>query len=138
MVFTTATSSLITDLAGNTLEIIFSKLKQEKKELKLQIQELHYNGVSTGEISKTALQYEWSTDKVGNIKELEEKAAVGSLKIDGHYDAKKNITKIKKKLKEREDDDSGDDDDKEETKESLPGLVIISLTTDKGKVDVSY
>ncbi|MCR4306713.1 MAG: right-handed parallel beta-helix repeat-containing protein [Candidatus Yonathbacteria bacterium] len=135
-VSTTATRSLITDEAGNTLEIMFKKLKQEKHEIKLEIQGISYNGVPV-EISKTALQYEWSVDKQGNLKEFEQKMTIGDSKIEAHYDAKKNVTKIKKKLEEREDDNS-DDDDKEETKESLPGLVIINLTTDKGRVEVSY
>ncbi len=128
VVSTTATSSAITDEAGNTLEIIFSKLKQEKKEIKSQIQELRYNGISTGEIPKTTLQYEWSLNKNGIIKELEEKATAGKLKTEGHYDAKKNATKIK----------TDNDDDKKKNQEILPGLVIINLITDKGKIITSY
>jgi len=127
------TSSLITDEAENTLEIIFRKLKQEKHELKLEVQELRYNGVLRSEIPKTTLQYEWSVDKAGNIKELEEKITSGVLEISGHYDAKKNITRIKTKVKSWESsDDSG------YKKEILSGLVIIGFTTDKGTIEVSY
>jgi parallel beta-helix repeat protein len=127
---TTATSTTITDEAGNILQVIFKKFKQEGKEIKMKIQELRYNGVSVGELSKAVLEYEWSLDKTGKLKKLEEKATIGNLKVEGHYDAKKNITKIEKKLKE--------DDDKGETKEVLSGLVIIRLMTDKGKVGVNY
>lgn len=126
-VSTTATSSLITDEAGNTLEIIFKKFRQEKRELKLEIQALRYNGVSTSTTAKTALQYEWSADKTGNIKELEEKVTVGTLNVDGHYNAQKNLTRIEQKAK-----------DGKENKKTSPGLVVIGLTTDEGRIGVSY
>lgn len=114
----TATSSLITDEAGNTLQIVFKKLKQEGKELKVEMQEIRHNGISAGMLPKTVLEYEWSTDKTGKLKELEEKTTIGSQKIEGHYDAKKNVTKIEKK--------------------TLPGLVIIGLKTENGSLIISY
>lgn len=127
---TVATSTIITDEAGNTLEIIFSKLKQEKKEIKAEIHELRYNGVSTGKIPKTVLQYEWSLDKTGKIKELEEKATVDKAKTEGHYDIKKNVTRIKKKTEK----ESGG----KEIKETLTGLVVINIRTNNGGVSVNY
>lgn len=129
-VLTTATSSTVTDEAGNTLEVIFKKLRQEKHELKLEIQALRYNGVLGGDIPKTALQYAWSLDKAGNLKELEEKVSVGASTIESHYDAKKNVTRIRKKLKE---DIKGD---KEKIEELLPRLVIVKLMTEKGEVKI--
>ena len=131
-VLTTATSSLITDEAGNTLQIIFKKLKQKGKEIKVEIQELRYNGVSTGETSKTVLQYEWSIDRDGKIKVLEEEVTTGPEAVQGHYSAKKNVTKIEEKTKGR-----GERGEKEK-KKTLPGLVIIGLATDGGKVYTNY
>ncbi|MCX6788117.1 MAG: hypothetical protein NT108_03080, partial [Candidatus Kaiserbacteria bacterium] len=128
----TATSTTIADESGNTLQIVFKKLKQEGKELKLEIQELRYNGAPAGTIPKTVLHYEWSTDKLRGVKELEEKATVGPLTIEGHYDAKKNATKIEEKVKGRE------DKDEKESKKILPGLVLIKLSTEEGKIGMSY
>ncbi|MDO8482023.1 MAG: hypothetical protein Q7S75_02995 [bacterium] len=132
IVSTTATSSTITDEAGNTLEIILKKLKQEKKELKIEIQGLRYDGVSTGKLPKAVLEYKWSTDKTGKIKELEEKGAAGRLTIEGHYDAKKDVTKIEQSVK----GEKGRNE--KENKETLPGLVIIEIKTEKGSVHVAY
>lgn len=129
-VLTTATSTTITDEAGNTLQIIFKKFKQEKYEFKLELQTLIYNGVFTSAPKDIKLQYEWSTDKMGELKELEEKATVGSLKIEGHYSAKKNATRIDEKVKDRE--------GKKENKKTLPGLVVISLTTNEGEIGIHY
>ncbi|MHB8710382.1 MAG: lipase/acyltransferase domain-containing protein [Minisyncoccota bacterium] len=135
-VSTTATSTTITDEAGNTTQVIFKRFKQKKHEIKLELQELRYNGVSAGNLPKTMLKYEWSADKTGKIKELEEKVVIGSLKIEGHYDARKNVTKIEKKLKKK--DRESDNDNEKETKETLPGLVIINLATEKGTANANY
>ncbi len=129
---TTATSSLITDEAGNTLEIVFKRNKQEGKELKIEVQELRYNGVLTTEIPKTVLQYEWSVDKTGKLKELEEKAIMGPLTVSGHYDAKKDMTRIEEKTK------GAEGKGEKESKKILLGLVVISLTTTDGKIGMSY
>ena len=56
------------------------------------------------------------------------------MKISAHYDAKKNVTSIEKKLKENE----LGNEDKDEVKEILSGLVIIKLTTENGKVGIVY
>ena len=114
----TATSSTVTDEAGNTLEIVFGKLEQGGKQIKIKIQELRYNGVSTGKLSKVMLEYEWSVDKTDALKELQEKATVGALKVSGHYDAKKNTTRI--------------------GKNTGPGLVIVGIRTENGDVSPDY
>lgn len=129
-IFSAIRSTTITDESGNTLEITFNKLKQEGNEIKTEIQTLAYNGVSTSEIQKIALQYEWSTDKAGNLKELEQKATAGSFKVEAHYDAKKNTTTIKKKMKES--------DDEKEIKETFVELRILKLVTENGIVRVDY
>ena len=91
------------------------------------------NSVSTSTIPKTTLQYEWSTDKQGNLRELEQKATVGALKIEAHYDAKKNVTISEKKVMENEGDING-----KEIKEVLLGLVIIGIKTEKGIITINY
>lgn len=117
-VVTTETSSVVTDEAGNTLEVIFKKFNQKGKQVKVEIQELLYNGVSAGESPKTVLHYEWSVDKTGALKELEEKATIGALKVEGHYSAKKEATKV--------------------GKETKPGLVIFGVKTEKGVITINY
>lgn len=98
----------------------------------------NYNGISTSTIHKTTLQYEWSTDKVGNIKELEQKATVRAMKIESHYDAKKNITTIKESLGGIEDESIHGDDKNKEIKVTLSGLVVVGIKTEKGSLMVDY
>ena len=66
------------------------------------------------------------------LKELQEKATVGPLKIQGHYDAKKNVTRIDEKVK------GSEDKNEKEKKKTLPGLVIIGISTDEGKAVINY
>lgn len=137
-VSTTATSTRITDQGGNILQLTYSKKSQEKNEIQFGIRELRYNGVSAGTIPKTVLQYEWSTDKSGKFKELEQAATIGSLKIEAHYNAKKNVTEIQRSSGEGQDDHREDIKEKSDVKEILPGMVIIKILTAKGNATVSY
>lgn len=132
IVSSTATSTTISDEAGNTLHIIFNKFKTQNRGIKLGIQELRYNGISATESASSVLQYEWSVDKSGMLKAIEERAAVGALKLQGHYDAKTNMTDIEETFRGRK----GEDEKK--TKKSLPGMAIIKFSTDKGKITVTY
>ena len=60
---------------------------------------------------------------------MEQKVTTGTITVEAHYDAKKNVTRIKKKVS------SGEDD---ETKETFLGLRILKLVTEKGVVKVEY
>ncbi len=121
---TIATSSLLADQGNNTLQITYSQNTQSGHQLNVQIQGLSYNGVSTNELSQTVLQYEWSTDKTGSFKELEELVTSGTQSIQAHYNAKKNATQIQNTT-------TGD-------AKTLPGLVILRATTNKGKIILDY
>ncbi len=57
--------------AGNTAKLFFKKLKQEGKEIKVEVGTIQYNNQSIIELPETELKYEWSIDKDGTIKELE-------------------------------------------------------------------
>lgn len=125
-VSTTATSSTVTDEAGNTLKIIFKKFKREKGELKLEIQELRYNGTPAGVAPRNALQYEWSAGKAGNVSELEQEARTGLSKTEAHYSAKRNATRIEEEKKGRDNE------------KILPGLIVVGLKTEKGNIIIDY
>lgn len=54
------------------------------------------------------------------------------MKINGHYDAKKNVTKVEEKMKD------GEGKGEKEDKKILSGLAVVSLATEKGNINVSY
>lgn len=152
-VVNTATTSLISDEVGNTLKVLLSKSKEEKKEVKLQINRLIYNDISASNTPKTLLKYEWSNDKLGKIKEFEEEITIGTLTVKGHYDVKNNVTIIERIVRkdikedgdnEREDKNVKNDDtlklnkSEKKTKETRTGLVVIGVRTNKGIISESY
>lgn len=100
--------------------MFFSRFKQEKDETKLSISSISYDTASTTAIQAT-VQYEWSTDKAGNLKELEQKVTTDAQTIEAHYRAKKNSTTIERKPANK----TKDKDDNPESKETLSGLRIL-------------
>ncbi|MBI5077949.1 MAG: hypothetical protein HZB11_01095 [Candidatus Yonathbacteria bacterium] len=119
----------IKDEAGNTTKLVFSKLKQEGKEIKAELKSIQYNNNPAIELPETDSKYEWSVDKnTGEIKELEQKLDVKDMfEVKAKYGHEKNETEIKIKK-----------NGEEETKQTLPRLVIIKLTTKSGVLILEY
>ncbi len=59
--------------AGNTAKFFFKKLKQEGKEIKAGFGTIQYDNQPIIELPETEIKYEWSLQKDGTIKELEQK-----------------------------------------------------------------
>lgn len=79
--------------------------------------------------SEAELKYEWSLNKDETIKKLEQKIEVEDrFKIKAKYNHQKDETRIKIKYKE----------DEKKIEYTLPGLVIIKLTTKSGNLDFEF
>ncbi len=111
---------ILSDEAGHTLKLFFDELKQSGKEIKARLTEIQYDGGTI--IKKSAiLNYQWSLNKDGTIKELEQKIDIGKEKIQVKYNFNKNETNIK----------NGQD-------VILPGIIIVKLTTKSGILSLTY
>jgi len=78
---------------------------------------------------KNKVEYIWKKDKDGSIKELEQKIEVKKdFNIHAKYNKKKDETKISIENK----------DHHKNIKETKQGMVIIKLTTKKGKLEFEY
>jgi hypothetical protein len=77
---------------------------------------------------------QWSLNKDGSLKELEQKIEVGKGKdkeeVQAKFDVKRNETTIKVKEKGKDDDDA--------KKVVKPGLVLLRMATDKGKLVIEF
>ena len=77
----------------------------------------------------TTKKYEWSGDKSGDIKELEQDMTVGRgpsrFQVKAKYEAMKNQTTIRQ---------SG----QENVSVTLPGLVLLRMATRGGSIVVEY
>lgn len=115
----------IQDAAGNKL-VLVEKVKMEGKEIKVDVQSLQYNddAVITVDAEK---KFSWSLNKDDSIKELEQKMIVGKhdkQKVEAEYNLKKNQTKIESK--------------NPKSKETLPGMVLLKMSTNNGSLVISH
>jgi len=119
----------IKDEAGNTTKLIFEKLEHKGKEIKAELESVQYNASDIINFPKTELKYEWSLDKKTNrIKELEQRIKVkNNFDIKAKYNHRRDETNIAIKLPGHE-----------EQKQTLPGTVIIKLTTKSGTLGFEY
>ena len=137
---TTATSSTITDQAGNTTQLLFSKYKVKPRKIELVINKIIQNGavVSTSTIPLT---YKWNILGTGvstTIKTLASFVKTSSTSVETHYRPKKDETIIMTIPIDLDDNDSDDDCDLRPTREKLEGAHIIKLRIADGKVSVGY
>ncbi len=118
---------VIADKAGNTL-VLKEKVKAEGKQIKVKVVSLQYNGGSVITPVKAKKSFEWSTDKSGAIKELEQKMEVGKgaakQEVKAKFEAKKNQTTIKTEGSEH--------------KAVLPGMVLLKMATSNGSLVIEY
>lgn len=119
----------ITDLAGNTL-VLVEKVRKKGHELKAHVVSLQYNSGTPIMAPKNKKGFEWSENKDSSLKELEQELEVGKDKgrqeLSAKFNSKDNQTIIKL------------DAPKQETKVVKPGLVLLRLATDKGRLIIEY
>ena len=84
-------------LTENIHNSVFSKFKQEGKEIKAELKNLQYNDALSAELPKTELKYEWSIDKkTGEINELEQEIDTEyRFSAKAKYNRQKNETEVK-------------------------------------------
>ena len=139
-VCTSTTSSLITDQAGNTTELLFSKYKIKPKKIELTISGIKQNGVLIS-TSTIPLSYKWNILNTGTsttIKTLASYTKSATSSVETHYRPKKNQTIVMTTPVDLDDTDDGDDVDIRPTREKLSGVRVIQLKVSGGKVIIGY
>jgi hypothetical protein len=118
----------IQDEAGNTAKLVFEKIKQHGKEIKAESKSVQYNNGEIINLPKTELKYEWSLNKDGTVKELNQR-----IKVEGQFDIKAKYNHKNDKTKINIKQENG-----EELEQALPGLVIVKLITKSGVLEFKY
>jgi len=136
-VFTTSTSTTITDVSGNTLRIPFLQNKEKNRRVVLAFNTLVYNGSITT-VATTTLKYKWNTNKKGEYTMFAAYIKTASSTLEAHYQPKKNSTIVMTKPTDLDDSDNDDEPDDRPVKQKLPGMVVPGVQTQKGKIDVNY
>jgi hypothetical protein len=139
MVVTTEKSSKITDEAGNTTELIFSKYKVKKNKIELVISSIKQNGATISN-SPIPLSYKWNIEgkKKPVFKTLASYVKTQTETIETHYRPKKNQTIIMTKPKVLDDEDDCNDIDQRPTKEKLTGVHTVELRVENGTIKTEY
>ncbi|MCZ7357786.1 MAG: DUF2341 domain-containing protein [Candidatus Methanoperedens sp.] len=115
------------DISDNSLVLVL-KHKTEGKETKIEIVSMQYNSEAIIETAKNTIQAQYSEEKNGMFKELEQKIEVDKLlKAETKYNAKKDETEIKVKM-----------EGEKEQKENRAGNVILELFTENGILKLRY
>ncbi len=111
------------DQAGNSLELVL-KVKKDGHEVKMEVVSLRYNGAAVVTLTGNSAKFEWSAEKNGTLKELEQQVRAGksTTKVEAKFEGKKNQTTIKSR----------------ETKTAQSGLVLLRMATANGELSVEY
>lgn len=118
----------IQDEVGNATKLYFDGTKQKGKQIKIELKSVQYNDGAVINLPKIDLKYEWSLNKDGVVKELNQRIKVeGQFDIKAKYNHQKNETEIKIKLQNQE-----------EQRQIFPGIKIIKLITGSGKLNFGY
>lgn len=120
----TGESATLKDEANNMTVVTFAK-NEAGKQIKFEMKSLAYDGIAALPFFAT-LNYEWSLEKTGDVKMLNELAVVGGIQVQAHYLAKDNATVITKT------------ENSVTTSETKSGLVVLRLVTEKGSVKINY
>jgi len=113
----------IKDEAGNTTMLSFGKFTQEGKEAHVALEQVAYSTTSRTIFPQNEIQYEWSLEKNGTIKKLEQHVSVkGQADARADYDHKTNQTMLT----------IG------KTSQQFPGLLVIGLETKTGQLILKY
>ncbi|MFZ3060713.1 MAG: DUF2341 domain-containing protein [Candidatus Methanoperedens sp.] len=118
---------VLADKAGNSLVLVL-KHKKEGKEVKVEVLSTQYNDQTVINAVENKMQAEYSEDKNGLLKELEQAIeAKKRFEAGAKYSAKKNESEIKVKL-----------DGQKEQKETISGIATLELLTEKGGLKLRY
>ena len=131
------TTVTVRDEAGNTTAFVYTeRLPSSKGRDTLTLRALAYNGATTT-LSSSPVSYKWRVNKNGILNMFASNLRNATSTLESHYRPKKNTTIIM--TKPRELDDSEDDDsDMRPVKQTLPGMVIPYIETEKGSLIISY
>ena len=135
-VVTVASSSVITDQAGHTLQVQFTQAKPKTRRINLLLTKLLYDGVPT--TASTSLKYKWNTNTDSTYKLFATHIASSTVLIETHFRPKKNQTILMTTPVDMDDSDTDDAADARPIKTTIVGMIIEGLTTNKGRINAGY
>ncbi len=129
-------SYTLTDGAGNTTTLTFSKQKEKKNKDTAILESIRYNEGELITLKNTRLFYRYKEDRLDQAKTFSSHIRSDDDRLTAHYLRKKNQTYIMDKL---EDEDADPETcEKRKVRKVLPGLVIPYIEISKGGINIKY
>jgi hypothetical protein len=128
----------LTDDAGNTTIVKLLRDKDKERRMRYVFESVSYNGAETA-LAETKLQYKWQFQSRKNTYTmLASRLRSGAEGVESHYRPKKNVTVLMRTPQDLDDRDEEDENDRRLVRETLPGMVVPYLSTDRGRVTIGY
>jgi hypothetical protein len=135
---TALTTVTARDGAGNTTSLVYTEqLPSPKERDTIMLKSLAYNGATTT-IPAASLSYKWSVGKNSSYQVFASYLRTASSSLESHYRPKKDKTNIMTKPRELNDSEDDDDSDMRPKRQSVPGMVVPYMATEKGSLIISY
>ena len=135
---TALTTVTARDGAGNTTSLVYTEqLPSPKGRDTITIKSFAYNGATTT-VPSASLSYKWSIGKNSSYRVFAAHLRAVSTALESHYRPKKDTTNIMTKPRELDDSEDDDDSDMRPKKQTVPGMVIPYMATEKGSLIISY
>jgi len=127
----------LTDEAGNATNLVFVKTKDLKNRVFIELKSIAYNGFEVS-LDGARVQYKWQLNHQKQFNQMATHIQTASVSLEAHYISKKNQTWLMERPLDLRDDDSDDNSERRPVQKKLDGLVIPSLETNQGSVNVKY
>jgi hypothetical protein len=136
---TATTTVTARDEAGNTTVLVYTQQFPSKdRRIAITPISISYNGATTT-LTNTNLKYKWQLNNpTSSYKMLASYLQTTATTTESHWRPKKNQTILMSKPTDLDEEDADDNSDTRPTKTKLYGFVVPYLTTQKGKIIISY
>lgn len=135
----TRITTTLRDDAGHTTVLVFQKKRDKENRIDLKWQSIVYDGNVIAP-HDTAVQYQWQLDHSGVYKTFSTYMTVDRSSLLSRYMQKQNETWILAQPREIDDsEERGDEEnEKQSVKEKISGMIIPSMTTEKGVIKINH
>ncbi len=117
----------VLDLAGNTL-VLTERVRKADHSVTVHIVSVQYGSGPVLTLPRNKQTFEWETGRDGTLRELDQRFQVGTEKhgqeVSAHFDAEDNRTVIR--------------DESKHGRSIKPGLVLLQMATENGKLAVQF
>lgn len=118
----------IVDAADNTVLVVV-RVKRRGHSMQARLVELRYNDGTTVPLVRNRLRFEWTADRAGALRGLQQDLEIGRgrdrREISADFDGRRNVTTVSAH-------------EHGERKSRRPGLVVIRLATAQGRLGIEY